>query len=248
MAVTVILQSSSFPIEAAITSKCMKPIAIGQQCRDTLQCVTGAFCDLSISKCLPLPSKGSECGNSIYCASGLGCDYNKDITCQPLSPNRECLMGVYGPSLCASGSVCYSGKCGPLKTGPGAVCSDISMLCAPRTGCDLTETQGNICVPVANPGQKCTTDAGCKNGLYCNLRQLKCEARITKDAKCTGSGGKECASGLTCLPNTNIFTKLLKPLTCQKIPSKVGDTCTEKCLNGLVCGDAADLVTRKFRS
>jgi hypothetical protein len=157
----------------------------------------GASVNCKIAGSLP---DGSACGTGVQCAGSL-CDNTTQV------PNSELTCGK-----CAS-YLAVGATCGTANTGQ----------CDPA----ISACNGGKCVALAQQGQDCTTTP-CANGLTCDqtaktcqpppplptkgatcqfvcASPYKCIAQVCADAVQAGGAcptGLECASNLTCNPQT----------------------------------------------
>lgn len=97
---------------------CAPPAAVGESCRDTVDCADGLFCE-RYDSCQPRKSAGAECNDTSECARELHCSRDTWTCTADLPAGAECSSSE---EECAEGFFCDSGAC-TLARAPGADCS-----------------------------------------------------------------------------------------------------------------------------
>jgi hypothetical protein len=97
---------------------CVPPSLKDQECRDTMECAPGLFCE-NYRSCVDRKVAGTECSDTVECLENLWC--NRDSrTCEPrATQGTECRTYE---DACALGFYCDSSTCEALKA-PGESCS-----------------------------------------------------------------------------------------------------------------------------
>ncbi|MCS6857593.1 MAG: hypothetical protein NZM37_07775 [Sandaracinaceae bacterium] len=147
--------------------RCQAPGEAGTPCSDDSDCAPAFYCSGTSPNmtCQPRPTRNMPCGDGVVCAEGLGCSTPSGGTCQPLpGEGAECLLGRYGPFLCAPGLACVDGRCRPLP-GEGQTCGTPDV-CAPGLGCAFGP-EGSICIRPREEGASCENNQACARGLVC---------------------------------------------------------------------------------
>jgi hypothetical protein len=169
-----------------------EPVAIGEPCSSSLQCVAGAYCDLFVSgECTALKLAGVECYGQDECAYGLGCtsDASGFDTCKPLpAVGQPCPYG----DCRDDGTVCDTSLATPacVQVGlPPAPCTS-NWQCSPYYRCDLALGQ---CAKLPGLNEGCSSTHRCIDAdTYCDNATLVCTATKADGQPCNSDG--ECRS------------------------------------------------------
>ncbi len=159
-------------------ASCVGTIALGDNCQNGDQCLSGACRGNVCSEC----ERDSDCIGGGTCLDDMaGVGY---FVC----------TGGYGDT-CTGGADCGSGFCYDAGGGPGQVCSECENQtdCGAQQDCSFSGADGYAsCVGTGNFGDTCTTGAECVSG-FCNTGVCsQCEI----DADCGGGTCADDSAGL----------------------------------------------------
>ena len=219
--------------QCASPPTCRAPLSLGGACRDNADCAASLYCEVLSRACVARPTDGMACANGVICAPGTGCDMDGGGTCRTLGgaagggPGSPCLLGEFGPFLCAEGLACSSGVCTALPT-EGQPCAGTDT-CAAGLGCAFGP-EGSICIEPRGEGEPCENRQACREDLHCGSAGT-CTADVALGNACNpglgdcggacvpdASGGFVCsarlAEGATCVADedcTSELTCLVRP-------------------------------------
>lgn len=216
---------------ATMRRACAARPKVGEPCFGE-ECPEGAYCHNGV--CTLSPGLGEPCGDGVACAPGLACDMTTS-TCREIPGlGQPCALGRYGPVVCGEGFACFQGVCVPIPTAgePCAQGPDGFPVCAEGLGCDFRNDGTSVCAKPKGLGDNCTNDSMCSEGLFCDYNVSLCRERKKRGEAC--SYDAQCGENLTCLAQ-----QVGLGTTCEPVPG-LGETCADRCQDGLVCRPVAD--------
>lgn len=199
---------------------CSPRLSAGAVCVQDGDCAASLYCDDTSKRCIARPTVGVACGRGVLCDVGLGCDTADNCAALPTS-GQPCVMGEFGPFLCADGLCCVDGTCG-APPGVGAPCASDNR-CAAGLGCDFSPA-GSLCIVPRTEGGSCESDGSCADGFHCGSGG--CTADLPTGSPC--SVGNECVGVCGLGPSGG--------LECRDAPAE-GDPClfSDECPAALAC-------------
>ena len=211
--------------QCARPSSCRAPLARGAACISNSDCAASLYCNDASRTCVDRPAVGALCGNGVICAEGAGCDNDSaDGRCRAFGGRgSSCLFGETGPFLCATGSACIDGGCGPLPV-EGEPCAGVDT-CAPGLGCAFGP-KGSFCVIPGVADELCENRQACRTDHYCAAAGT-CQPDVAIGAPCSPDLG-DCEGA--CVPDAS------GGFTCRANVAE-GGTCLDvsDCVSGLTC-------------
>jgi len=189
-----------------VTSTCKPLPGLGEPVGDIPMCAPGLV--PMGETCQPRSDEGGACGSDTSCTPGLYCDVLASWTCRRFVVEGEACGTGMGAARCLPHLRCAEGSCHRLF--------DVGMACTPPPprdpdGVHVSECKWDLfCEGVAGsgvgtcrerlgPGEPCTDNVTCREGLFCDWQNLDGNGRCHPLRELGESCGRvPCVPGAYC--------------------------------------------------
>lgn len=203
---------------------CTKLVDIGGHCAGpNAQCAKNAYC--ARGTCRFRATIGGRCGPGGTCGYFLTCI--KGICHKEGGYGVKCTKKFH---RCLPNFICVNGRC-KYALHHREKCGNRYSHCVRSLNCENWGMNGKVCVRILRLNEACPKDyARCRFGYHCN--GIRCEAGLSKGAKCSPSRGFWCKRGLRCIQLKGIGARCVAVV---KGGAKCNQKNFEQCTRGYRC-------------